>query len=116
MELWHNPRCSKSRQAKARLDEAGVDYVERRYLEQAPSVEELRDVVRALGVPARELVRRADARKLGIDLDALGEDEDAWLQLLADHPKLIERPVLVTDDGRAVIGRPPERVDTLLPS
>ena len=115
MELWHNPRCSKSRQAQARLDEAGVDYIERRYIDDPPTVEELSAVVAALGIHPRDLVRRADARKAGVDLEALGDDPQPWLQLMMDHPALIERPILLTDDGRAVIGRPTENLETVLP-
>ena len=114
MEIWHNPRCSKSRQTKERLDEAGVTYAERRYLDDPPTVEELSRVVEALGIEPRELVRTGDARKLGLDLAALGDDRGAWFRLMADHPSIIERPVVIADDGRAVLGRPPEDVDRLL--
>ncbi|WP_370327527.1 arsenate reductase family protein [Euzebya sp.] len=114
MELWHNPRCTKSRQAKARLDDAGVEYVERRYLDDPPTVAELASVVAALGIEPRLLIRTADARALELDLDAAGDDPQALLELMAANPRIIQRPVLIADDGRAVLGRPPESVDSLI--
>lgn len=89
-------------------------YTERRYLDDPPSATELREVVAALGLHPRQLVRLADARKADVDVGALGEDAEAWIDLPATRPSLIERPVLIDDAGRAVIGRPPEAVEALL--
>ena len=114
MEIWHNPRCSKSRQARALLDDAGVAVQEVRYLDDPPTAERLREVVALLGIAPGALVRRADARKLGLPIAGLDEDDDAWFDLMAQHPRIIERPVVITEDGRAVVGRPPERVQELL--
>ena len=99
MEIWHNPRCSKSRAAKALLDEAGVDYVERRYLDDPPTAAELDAALTALAIDPWELVRRGDAKDLGLDLDGLGEDRDAWITTMVANPRIIERPVVVTGDG-----------------
>ena len=114
MQLWHNPRCSKSRAAKALLDERGAAYEERRYLNDPPTPAELDAVLRALGLEPWELARMGEpvARELG--LRALEHDRARWLALLAAHPILIERPILVSDDGRAVLGRPPEAIEELL--
>ena len=107
--LWHNPRCSKSRQAL--LEERGAAVVIRRYLDDAPSEAELRAVAEALGVGPRDMIRRGEAayRELGLK-DA---SEDALFAAMAAHPKLIERPVFLKD-GRAALGRPPEQVLDIL--
>ena len=114
MELWHDPRCSKSRAAKRLLDERGATYVERRYRQDPPSVEELDAVCRALGRHPWQLARTGDPAAAGLSLAELPLDRAAWLEVLAANPALIERPILVTDDGRAAIGRPPEAVIDLL--
>jgi arsenate reductase (glutaredoxin) len=113
MELWHNPRCTKSRQAKAILDEAGVEYEERRYLDDPPTAAELDAVLTALGREPWEVARLGEpvARELG--LRAAEHDRAQWIATLVAHPILIERPILVAGD-RAVVGRPPEDVRTLL--
>jgi len=117
-ELWHNPRCTKSRQAKALLDAAGTEYVERRYLDDPPTVAELTAVLAALGAEPWDVARTKEpvARELG--LAGWGRESDAdrarWVQALAAHPVLIERPILVTEDGRAAVGRPTEAIEALL--
>ena len=112
--LFHNPRCSKSRGAKALLDEAGVAYEVVEYLKAPPTRSELEHLVAILEDPPAALVRTGDAafKDLGIDRATLTEAA-AVVDLLAEHPALMERPVLVVGD-RAVIGRPPERVQDLL--
>ncbi|WP_425099576.1 arsenate reductase (glutaredoxin) [Tropicibacter sp. S64] len=112
MILWHNPRCSKSRQALALLDARGVTVTVRKYLEDAPSLEELRAAQEALGLPAIGMMRSGEAafREMGLSKT----DSDATLlAAMAQEPKLIERPVLFAG-GKAVIGRPPECVLELL--
>ncbi len=113
IEIWHNPRCSKSRQALALLRDRDVDIQERRYLEDAPSRAELTRARAALGnPPAIEMMRRGE--KLFRELGLGKTDDDATLmQAMADHPILIERPLAISGP-RAVIGRPPERVLDLL--
>ena len=109
--FWHNPRCSKSRQALALLEgKAGIAL--RRYLEDAPDEAELRRVHALLGRPVIDMVRRGEPefKAAGLSPDA---SDDALFAAMAAHPKLIERPVAVSAD-RAVIGRPPEAVLDLL--
>jgi len=107
--LLHNPRCSKSRAARALLEERGVAFVERRYLEDPLSPAELAELAARLGRPPREWARRGeDAWTLD---DSAGDAE--VLAAMAQHPVLIERPILVRG-ARAVVGRPPERVLELL--
>jgi arsenate reductase len=114
MELWHNPKCSKSRAAKAILDEHGVEYVERRYLEDPPDVETLDRVLIWLGKEPWDITRMGEARAKELSLIEQPHDRAGWLSLLAANPILIERPILIAENGRAVIGRPPEAVVSLL--
>jgi arsenate reductase len=110
--LLHNPRCSKSRAAHALLEERGEPFVERRYLDEPLTRDEL-DVLRArLGRPAKEWVRKGESAFGEAGLDGTS-DEPALLDAMAEHPILIERPILVRGK-RAVVGRPPENVLELL--
>jgi arsenate reductase len=111
--LLHNPRCSKSRAALALLEARGVDFTVVPYLEQPPSVEELRVLLDQLGIGPRDLLRSGEAEFSALRLDDPALGDDALVVAMAAHPKLIERPVFM-HRGRAVIGRPPERVLELL--
>jgi arsenate reductase len=110
--LLHNPRCSKSRAARALLEARGVAFAERRYLEDPLSREELGDLRQRLARPAQEWLRRGEEAARDAGLEA-GASEDAVLDAMAAHPILIERPIAVRG-GRAVVGRPPENVLELL--
>lgn len=114
-KIYHNPRCSKSRAALELLESKGVEFEEVRYLEAPPTEAELRKIVELLGVKPVELVRRGE--KLFKELELADKDlsDDQWLKTLAANPKLIERPI-VLHGGRAIVGRPPERVLDLLES
>ena len=112
--IWHNPRCSKSRQAAELLESRGVEAEVVRYLDQAPSRAELERVLGLLGTDdPTTIARTGEARwkELGVDAG----DRDAVLDALAANPALIERPIVIKGD-RAVVGRPPERVLELLDS
>lgn len=113
MKILHNPRCTKSRQALALLEEAGVEVEVVRYLETPPSVEELGEILDRLGMEPRELLRRGEAiyRELGLKDADLSREE--VIRVMVENPKLIERPIVV-DGNRAVVGRPPENVLSLL--
>jgi len=110
--IWHNPRCSKSREALKLLEAEGIEPKVVKYLEETPSEEEIRAVLKMLGIGARDLMRTKEAiyRELGLKEV---EDEDALIRAMAEHPKLIERPVVIKD-GKAVLGRPPEKVVELV--
>ena len=114
LTLWHNPRCSKSRAAKQILEDRGVAYVERRYVDDAPTAEELDAVLTALAVEPWELARLGEDVAKQLDLRSLPHDRERWIQVLVANPILIERPILVSDDGRARLGRPPETIQDLL--
>ncbi|AUX94370.1 arsenate reductase (glutaredoxin) [Mixta gaviniae] len=112
--IYHNPRCSKSRETLALLEQRGIKPEVVLYLQQPPDVATLRQLVQALGLgSARALMRdkEADYQALGLDDPTLSEE--ALLAALADHPKLIERPIVVAQ-GKARLGRPPEQVLEIL--
>ena len=104
MEVWFNPSCSKCRVARDQLDEAGVEYTLRRYLDDPPTEVELRAALTALGLEPWDITRMSEplARELG--LRDMARDADAWIRLLAEHPLLLQRP-LVLADGRAWVAR-----------
>lgn len=112
--IYHNPRCSKSRQTLALIEDAGLSPTIVDYLNAPPSASQLGELVDQLGVAVTDIIRfkEALAGELGVRKTDQRSRAD-WLQLLADNPKLIERPI-VTRDGRAVVGRPPENVTALL--
>ena len=108
MEVWFNPSCSKCRIARDRLDEAGVEYTLRRYLDEPPTEAELREALAALGVQPWDITRTADplARELGVG--HLPRDPDVWIRLLVEHPRLVQRPIVLAEDGRAWVARDDE--------
>jgi len=111
--IYHNPRCSKSRQTLELLQENNISPEIILYHENTPSKEELKDVLRKLGMRARELLRKGEDayKELGLQDESLSEEEiiDAMLA----SPKLIERPIVVAGN-RAILGRPPENVLNLI--
>ena len=110
--LLHNPRCSKSRAARALLEERGTRFALRLYLDEPLSRAELDELRRRLGRPAREWVRRGEPAFAAAGLSA-ESDDGPLLDALAAHPELLERPILVRG-ARAAVGRPPERILELL--
>ena len=109
IEIWVNPACSKCRTAVSALDEAGSEYVIRRYLEDVPTIEEIEDVLGRLALEPWDIARAADAKKLGVELPAKDAGyRDEWVRLLSEHPKLIQRPIITASDGTAVVARDPE--------
>lgn len=112
--ILHNPRCTKSRETLALLRAHGVELPVVEYLQQPLSKAELRELCKRLGVPPLALVRTKEAlfAELGLSKDK-GYGDEQWLDVLAHHPKLMERPIVVYR-GRAAIGRPPENVLSLL--
>lgn len=111
--IYHNPRCSKSRQTLTLLRERGVEPTVVEYLKTPPSPEELDRLLNLLGLEPRELMRRKEAeyRELGLDDAALSREQ--LLRAMHEHPRLIERPIVVRGE-RAALGRPPEQVLSIL--
>lgn len=110
--IYHNPRCSKSRNTLALLQERGVEPEIILYLDNAPSARQIGGLLKKLGIPASQLVRRGEADYKASGLSAKSSEQEV-LDAMAQHPKLIERPIVVHGD-RAVLGRPPENVLELL--
>ncbi len=110
--LYHNPRCSKSRQALQILEEKGETIEVVRYLDNPPTAQELKQVLELLGIKAIDLVRKNEAEwKENYKGKNLSEEE--IINALIAHPKLIERPIAI-NGTHAVIGRPPEKVLEIL--
>ena len=113
MEIWINPACSKCRSALTLLDAEGADYTVRRYLEDVPSPEEIRQVLYRLGLEPWDITRTQEpvAKELGVKEWPRDEaNRDRWIEALAGHPKLIQRPIITAEDGTAVVGRSEEAV------
>lgn len=111
--IYHNPRCSKSRATLALLEDRGIDARVVNYLDTPPSAEQLRHLLNLLGITPRELIRSGEAeyRELNLADPALSDDD--LIRALREHPRLMQRPVVLTDDA-ARIGRPPESVLEIL--
>ena len=108
VEIWINPACSKCRSAKAELDAAGVEYLERRYLDTPPTVAELADVVARLGLEPWDIARPAETRAAGIDLPKDTEHRDDWIAAMVADPRTIQRPIITATDGTTVVARDAE--------
>jgi arsenate reductase len=117
MEIWLNPACSKCRAAVSALDEAGISYTVRRYLDDPPTAEELEQVLARLGLEPWDITRTGEpvAAELGVP----GWPKDAasrptWIAALAAHPELIQRPIITADDGTTVVGRSDEALSEVI--
>ena len=114
LTLYHNPRCSKSRGALELLEARGLTPTVVRYLETPPDAAQLRDLLGKLGIGARALLRTGEDEYKALNLADASLSDDDLIAAMAAHPKLIERPILVTGN-KAVIGRPPEKILEILP-
>ncbi len=106
--IWHNPKCSKSREALKMLEEKGDTFEIFKYLDTPPSRAEIVVILEKLGVSARDLMRTKEDLYKELVIASI-TDETTLIDILAEHPKLIERPIII-DGNRAVIGRPIESV------
>ena len=113
LTIYHNPRCSKSRQALALLQERDVALQIVRYLETPPSAKTIKALLKQLDMSAKELLRRGEAVYKELNLGRKDIAESELIAAMVQHPILIERPI-ITDGKRAVIGRPPDNVEKLL--
>lgn len=110
--IWHNPRCSKSRQTLALLEAKDAQVEVRHYLQSPPTEAELHWALSQLGMPAKDLLRKGEKLFKDLGLKDISDDE-VLIAAMATHPILIERPI-VFSDGKARIGRPPEAVLDIL--
>jgi arsenate reductase (glutaredoxin) len=118
MEIWVNPHCSKCRSAVALLDEAGVEYTVRRYLDDPPTAEELTAVLDRLGLEPWDVARTSEPAAAEAGVDTLPRDVEHrtdWVAAMVAHPILIQRPIITADDGSTVVGRSEEAVRSVLP-
>ncbi len=111
--IYHNPRCSKSRQTLQLLKDNAIEPEVVLYLEQPLTPSQIRDVLTKLGMTARQLLRKGEAAYKENNLADETLSEEQIIQLMVEFPKLIERPIVIRGD-KAMIGRPPESVLTLL--
>jgi len=108
-EIYHNPRCSKSRQTLALLQDKGIEPDVIEYLKTPPDRATLERLLDMLGLEPRELMRHKESEYKELGLDDPTLDRNSLIQAMIDHPKLIERPIVVRG-GKAAIGRPPEQI------
>jgi len=113
MKIYHNPRCSKSRQTLAILEENGVDFETVLYLDNPPSQKELKSLIAQLGISPRELLRKGEDAYKALNLKDSSHSDAGLIKAMVENPKLIERPI-VSNGQKAVLGRPPENVNALL--
>ncbi|GAA5316432.1 MAG: arsenate reductase (glutaredoxin) [Candidatus Pelagadaptatus aseana] len=111
--IYHNPRCSKSRQTLALLEENNIEPEIVLYLETTPDADTIKTLLGKLGIGARELLRKGEEAYKQNNLKDTGLSEQQLVDAMVAHPKLIERPIVVKGD-QAVLGRPPENVLALI--
>ena len=108
MKIYHNPRCSKSRQTLAIIEEKGIEVEIIKYLENIPNKSQLKEIINLLGIKPLQLVRKNEADwKNNFKGQELNDDE--IIEAMITYPKLIERPIVIKGN-KAVLGRPPESV------
>ncbi len=108
--IYHNPRCTKSRQTLALLKEQGLEPTVIEYLKDPPDAKTLAAILKKLGISASELVRKKEFRQLEVPET---DDDQTLIELMAEHPQIIERPIVVKGN-QARVGRPPENVQEIL--
>jgi arsenate reductase len=112
MKIYHNPRCSKSRQTLQIIKDAGADVEIIEYLNEIPSQEELAAILAKLNMDAEDILRKGeDIYKQNYKGKIFSNDE--WIKIMVENPKLIERPIVIKGN-KAVLGRPPENVNEFL--
>ncbi|MEQ7010562.1 ArsC/Spx/MgsR family protein [Actinopolymorpha sp. B17G11] len=116
MEIWINPACSKCRAATKALDEAGVVYTVRRFLDDPPTADELNDVLSRMKLEPWDLVRHNEPAAQPLrDLPRDAAHREAWIEAMVSQPILIQRPILTADDSTTAVVRDPETLATFLP-
>ena len=111
--IYHNPRCSKSRQTLEILNKQNVNTEIVLYLETPPSAEEVTSILQKLGLSSRDIIRKGEEEYKLLNIKDQSLTENELISFMSENPKLIERPIVVKDD-KAIIGRPPENVLSLL--
>jgi len=112
--IWHNSRCSKSRQMLTFLEEKGVNLEIYKYLEEKPNETEIRRVFGLLGKKSSEVTRMQERFWADIDVNPKFQSDDELFKLLAENPKGIEKPIVIKDNKVAILGRPFENINDIL--
>lgn len=112
IEIWHNPQCSKSRNAMELLELKGINVNIVKYLENTPTKEQIKNILKKLNIKASQLLRTGEDIYKELNLEQI-DDEDKLIEIMVEHPILIERPIIIKDDI-AVIARPIENLEELL--
>lgn len=112
MEFYHNPRCSKSRQALEMLAEKGIEPSIVKYLDDVPTEAEFKKVLAKLNLKPTDILRKGE-KYFKENLKGLDMTDEEWIKIMLENPKLIERPIFV-NGNKAVVGRPPENVLDIL--
>jgi len=111
MKIYHNPRCTKSRETLQLMKDNGIDPEVVEYLKEVPTTAELKEILMKLNLKAEDIVRKGEAiYKEQLKGKKFGEEE--WIQIMIENPKLIERPIVIRGN-KAVIGRPPSNIEVL---
>ena len=112
MEIWHNPRCRKSREGLQFLQDKGLSPEVKEYMKEGVSRDELKEVLSKLNISATDLLRKNEKiykeEYKGSDLS-----EDQWIDIMVSNPQLIERPIII-NGNKAVIGRPTEKIEEVI--
>ncbi len=108
-QIFHNPRCSKSRQTLAILESEEKDVEIINYLDTPPTFEQLKEILSILSLAPADLMRKGEDKYKELNLDNTAHDDDELINIMVTNPILIERPIVITN-GKAIIGRPPELV------
>ena len=111
VEIWHNSRCSKSRNAFNYLKDKGIEFEVKEYLKNPPTMQELKEVLSKLGMKPSDLIRSKEAIYKELNLKDASEDE--LLEAMVKNPKLIERPIIINED-KAVVARPLENIEKVV--
>ncbi|MFI9001114.1 ArsC/Spx/MgsR family protein [Streptomyces sp. NPDC053541] len=118
MEIWINPACSKCASALDLLDAYEAEYTVRHYLEDPPTPGELEEVLARLGLEPWDIARTGESAAVALGVVTWPRDPAArprWITALAEHPSIIQRPIITADDGTTVVGRTEEAVRAVLP-
>lgn len=113
LKIYHNPRCSKSREAVTLLEQNGQPFDIIEYLKTPPTEQELAELLKKLGIRARELLRTKETEYLELKLDNPALTEQQLISVMVTHPKLIERPIVI-NGNKATIGRPASNISGIL--
>ena len=111
--IYHNPKCSKSRQTLELLSAKGITPTIIEYIKNPPTVEKLKEILSQLGIAPRDLMRKKEDIYKELELGILSLSDKDLIDLMVEHPILIERPIVIAN-GKAVLGRPPEQVFDIL--